>query len=111
MVKTNNVIPVTTTTVHPDDGEMAILEYYLRCFTGPEDEVLYGLRVDMRHPGGDLIEREETPALTGSMADVVVLAKAFAAGTVMPYVLLEMVEEWFCFETKKAEVGRVETRG
>ena len=105
MLKISNIIPVAKTTIQPDDSEPAVLEYYLRCFTGPEEEVLYGLRVDMRHPDGDLLQREETDALTGSMAEVRALAEAFTEGTVMPCVLREMVDEWFCYDTGKAEVG------
>jgi len=101
-----NVIAVAQSTVHPEGGELMTLEYFLREFTGPEGEALYGLRVDMRRPGGDLAERQETEALTGSIAEATVLAEAFAAGTVMPYTLLEMVDEWFCRETKQVMLGR-----
>jgi len=101
-----NIIAVAQATIHPEGGELMNLEYFLRQFTGPEGEALYGLRVDMRRPGGELVEREETEALTGSIAEVTVLAEAFAAGTVMPYVLLEMVEEWFCPETKQVILER-----
>jgi len=106
MSRVSNVIAVAQATIHPEGGELAALEYFLRCFTGPEGEILYGLRVDKRHPGGDLIEREETEALTGSLHEVTVLAEAFAAGTVTPCVLLEMVEEWFCPESQQAKLLR-----
>jgi len=82
------------------------LKYFLCCFTGPEGEALYGLRVDMHNPLGDLLEREETEALTGSKDEITVLAEAFAAGTVMPCVLKEMVAEWFCPKTKQVLLGR-----
>jgi len=97
----NNVNPVAQATIHPEGGELMELEYFLRSYTGPEGETLYGMRVDMRHPGGDLIEREETQALSGSMADVAELVEAFAAGTVPPCVLHEMVTEWFCPKARK----------
>jgi len=101
-----NVIPIAQATVQPDDGKVVELEYFVRCITGPEGEALYGLRVDKRQPGGDLIEREETEALTGSIDEATVLAEAFAEGTVMPCVLLEMVEEWFCHDTKQVLLGK-----
>ena len=90
----NKTIPVAHAAITLEDGKMLILEYSLRCLTGPEGEELYGLRVDMRSPNGMLIEREETAALTGSQNEAMALAKVFAEGTVPPCVLLEMVEEW-----------------
>jgi len=101
-----NVIAVANSTVQPESGEEMTLEYFLCQHIGPEGEMLYSLRVDMRRPGGDLVESEETNALTGSKEEATVLAEAFAAGTVMPYVLLEMVEEWFDPETKQVMLGR-----
>ena len=89
------VIAVTQAIIRPDEGGSLLLEYFLRLWTGQEDEVLYGLRVDKRSPDGVLIEREETPALTGSIEEATALAKRFAKGTVPPCVLLEMVDEWY----------------
>ena len=91
----DQVMTIAHATIHPEDGEPLVLEYFLRLLTGQEDEVLYGLRVDKRTPGGMLLEREETPALTGSLEDATTLAKTFAKGTVPPCVLLEMVDEWY----------------
>jgi len=91
----NKIIAIAQTVIHPDEGEQVTLEYYLCQSTGHEDEILYALRVDKRHPDGGLIEREETPALTGSLADATAMAEAFAKGTVPPSVLLEMVDEWY----------------
>jgi len=91
----NKAIAIAQTVIHLDEGEQVALEYYLCQSTGQEDEVLYGLRVDKRHPDGGLIEREETTALTGSLADATAMAEAFAKGTVPPSVLLEMVDEWY----------------
>ena len=87
-------IPVTTATIHPEDGEPLLLEYTLLKQTGPEGEILYALRADKRAQAGYLLEREETPGLTGSLDDAIHMAKAFAAGTVPPCVLLEMAAEW-----------------
>lgn len=95
MSDSNNTIAIAQTTIQPDDGGILALEYFVCLLTGQEGEVLYGLRVDKRHPGGELIEREETPALTGSLAEITALAETFAAGTVPPCVLLEMVDEWY----------------
>ena len=101
MTKAINIIPVSQEIIYPDNGELLSLEYFLRCYYGPEGETLYGMRIDMRYPGGDLLEREETPALSASIADIAVLTEAFAEGTVMPGNLLEMIDEWFCPETKR----------
>ena len=88
------IIPVARMSFSPDDVEAMTLEYSLRCVTGPEGEDVFGLRVDKRRQGGQLVEREETPALTSSQGEATAMAKAFAAGTVPPCVLLEMVDEW-----------------
>ena len=101
MTTIKNVIPIAKATIHPEGSQPMTLEYYLRCYTGPEGEDLYGMRIDMRHIGGDLAEREETAALSGCVEDVTVLVNAFAEGTVTPCVLHEMVEEWFCPQEKK----------
>ena len=90
----NQTIAVAQATIHPDDGELSVLDYSLRCTTGPEGETLYRLRVDKRCPNGNLKEREETAAITSSLDEAMALAKAFAAGTVPPCVLLEMVDDW-----------------
>ena len=105
-MNSTNIIEIAKSTVQLESGELMSLEYFLRCFTGPEGEALYGLRVDMRRPDGQLVERQETEPLTGSIEEATVLAEAFAAGTVMPYVLLEMVEEWFCPETTQVLLGK-----
>jgi len=95
MNTSTTIIPVAKATIQPEDSELLVLDYSLRCLTGPEGETLYGLRVDKRLPNGVLIEREETPGLTGSMEDAKTLAETFAAGTVPPCVLLEMVAEYY----------------
>ena len=95
MYNCNKIVAITQTTIQPDDGELLKLEYYLCRLIGSEGEALYGLRVDKRHTDGRLIEREETPALTGSLEDAMAMAEVFAKGTVPPSVLLEMVDEWY----------------
>jgi len=104
MIKTSNIIAVAQETIQPDDGDLLALDYYLRLYTGPEGETLYGIRLDMRYPGGDLIEREETEGLSSCMEDITILAEAFARGAVVPYVLHEMVEDSFCPIEKKLSV-------
>ena len=94
MLSHDQAILTAKATINPDESEALALEYFVCMQTGSEDEVLYGLRVDKRHLDGGLIEREETPALTGSLAEAKALAETFAAGTVPPSVLLEMVDEW-----------------
>ncbi|MCL2378705.1 MAG: DUF6514 family protein [Defluviitaleaceae bacterium] len=101
MLKSSEIIAVTQATIHPDDGELLALEYFLRCYTGPKGETLYGIRIDMRYPGGDLILRDETKPLSGSIADSAAFAEVLAAGTVTPYVLHDMILEWFCPTAKK----------
>jgi len=91
----NKVIAIARTTINPEEGEPAALEYSLCQKEGLEGEILYSLRVDKRNLGGELIEREETPPLTGSLADAIACAEAFAKGTVPPAVLLEMIDEWY----------------
>lgn len=94
MCSNKQVTAIAKATIHPDEGGPLVLEYFLCHFTGEEGEALYGLRVDKRSPNGVLIEREDTPALTGSLDDATSLANTFAKGTVPPCVLNEMVDEW-----------------
>jgi len=89
------ITPIAKAIIHPEDDDQVALEYAVRCIVGPEGETLYGLRVDKRSLAGVLIEREETPGLTGSMDEATVLAETFAAGTVPPCVLLEMVADYY----------------
>jgi len=89
------IIPVAKATIQPEDSELLVLDYALRLIPGPEGEALYGLRVDKRSSDGVLLEREETPILTGSLEEAKALAETFAAGTVPPCVLLEMVAEYY----------------
>lgn len=77
-----------------DSGEQWILDYYLQSFEGEEGAQLYGLRIDKRTHGGELQEREETRAFTESHEDALIMAKAFAKGSVPPVTLLEMADEW-----------------
>ena len=95
----NQVVSHAKAAIELENGEQLALEYSLRYFTGPEEEALYGLRVDKRTTQGQLVEREETSAITASLEVAKALAEAFAAGTVTPCVLQEMVHEWlgpFC---------------
>jgi len=101
MLATANIIFVSQETIFPENGEILTLEYYLRSHTRPDGETQYGMRIDTRSLNGELLERDETAGLSASIADVAVLAEAFAEGTVLPGNLLEMVDEWFCPEAKK----------
>lgn len=93
--KNQQIISISQELIHPEDGNPLTLEYFLVGTTGQEGETLYKLRVDMRNPGGDLLEREETRPFTGSLQEATALAETFAKGTVTPCVLQEMMEEWF----------------
>ena len=97
MSQCNKTIPITQTKITTDSEKIFLLEYSIRRISNREGGELYGLRVDKRSQTGMLLEREETPALTESLGEVTALAKAFAAGTVFPDFLLEMVDE--CYET------------
>ena len=91
----SETINIASTVIQPENCDALNLVYSLKKLAGPEGEDLYALRVDKRTPSGTLIEREETPAITGSLDDATAIASAFAAGTVPPCVLLEMVDEWY----------------
>jgi len=101
MLLTANIIFVAQETIYSENGGTSSLEYFLRSHTGPDGETQYGMRIDMRNPDGELLERDETAGLSASITDVAELAEAFAKGTVRPSYLHEMVEECFCLETKK----------
>jgi len=105
MLKPSDVIAVAQAYIFLDEWELISLEYYLRCYTGQKRETMYGIRIDKRYPEGDLIERDETAALSTSFNDVRDLVEAFARGTVMPCTLHDMVGEWFCPLTGKSLIA------
>ncbi|MCL2456483.1 MAG: DUF6514 family protein [Defluviitaleaceae bacterium] len=76
-------------------GEKWVLDYYLQHFDGEGDEKFFGLRIDKNSPTGELIEREETFAITESRDDAIIMINAFAKGSVPPVTLLEMADEWY----------------
>ena len=94
MEKGKKIIPVTQAEFALDNETTFMLEYSLSCIAGSKGGEVYGLRVDKRCPTGELLERVETPAITDSRVEAMALMEAFAAGTVPPCVLLEMIDEW-----------------
>jgi hypothetical protein len=86
--------PIATAKLHTDNGETYELSYFLRVFDGEKGEKFYGLRIDKSTPEGVLIEREETLAVTESHEEILIMARAFAGGSVPPVTLLEMTDEW-----------------
>ena len=83
---------VAKTTIQTDSGEKWALEYFLQIWRDGSE--FFGLRVEKSTLEGVIVEREETPAITDSRQSAMDIAKAFAAGSVPPSVLLEMVDEW-----------------
>ena len=79
--------------IHPEGSLPLVLEYYICQDVVRGRGLVYGLRVDKRCLDGVLLEREETPPFTTSREEATALASMFAAGTVPPCVLLEMVDE------------------
>ena len=94
MQNSKREIVIAKANFQPTGRELCHLEYALLTVAGPEGEELYAIRVDMRSACGILLEREESPGITGSLEDATVMATAFANGSVPPYFLMDMVEEW-----------------
>ena len=94
MSKNNGLISVAQATIHTDDEVELRLNYSLCSVADQEGKARYSLRVDKYHPGGELIESKESLPFTYSLREAAVLVEAFAAGTVMPCALQEMVTEW-----------------
>ena len=94
MLKDAGLIPVAQATIRSAENEEVRLEYLLHNITGPEGGAYYGLRVDKYLPNGELIESADSLPFTGSLKRAATLAEVFAAGTVTPCVLQEMVTEW-----------------
>ena len=91
----STIIAVARSVIEPDEGPPLALEYYVRLLTGPEDEVLYGLRADKRHQDGALLERQETPALTGSLKEATSIASYLAEQTVTPNTLMDIIDDYY----------------
>lgn len=79
-----------------DGGENWVLEYYLQAFeTEDAGAEIFGLKIEKNTPGGVPHETEETGAIFESKEDALIMAKAFAKGSVPPVTLLEMTDEWY----------------
>ncbi|MCL1882292.1 MAG: DUF6514 family protein [Defluviitaleaceae bacterium] len=85
---------VANANMHTDADEHWVLDYYLQFYHGENGEKLYGLRIDKSSPSGVLHEQEETLAITENQEEILILAKAFARGSVPPVTLLELTDEW-----------------
>ena len=85
---------VSSAEYQTESGENRVLNYFLKHFCGEGGETLYGLKIDKSTPEGVLCESEETFALTECRDDALIMAKAFAKGSVPPVTLLEMADEW-----------------
>ena len=94
MNRGNNSIAVAQEAFTLENGVQLVLAYSILHLIGPEDEDLYGIRVEKRYPNGNLIEMQDTAGITGSIAEAKAIAEAFAAGTVPPCALLDMIAEW-----------------
>ncbi|MCL2199523.1 MAG: DUF6514 family protein [Defluviitaleaceae bacterium] len=76
-----------------DDGTRWELSYYVTAYKSESTKEYYGLRAE-KASEGKILDQEETPAFTESHDEAVTMAKAFADGTVTPFTLLEMTDEW-----------------
>ena len=85
---------ITEVTVKHENGTQWVLVYYLQIIPSKAEGDLYALRVDKISRDGILLERAETYALTDSRQEALLMLNAFASGTVLPSVLLEMADEW-----------------
>ena len=83
-------VAVARNTVHADEDYEIVLEYTIL-----KRETYYGLRVDKRSVDGELLDREQQPALTGSLEEMMTLTNAFSAGTVFPCTLNDLLEDWY----------------
>jgi hypothetical protein len=77
-----------------ESGESWVLDYYLQKFNGSEGKQCYGLRVEKSSLEGELLEHEETRAITENREAALAMTEAFAKGSVPPVTLLEMADEW-----------------
>jgi hypothetical protein len=84
---------VSTAQLRTESGENWILHYFLQVFEG-ENGGMFGLRIDKTATDNTLFEREETGAITESRDEALIMAKAFAKGSVPPVTLLEMADDW-----------------
>lgn len=90
----DRLITIAHGVIYPKEEDLKVLKYSIRLATGQEGEDLFGLRVDKYDNNGIVIESNETQAFTGSIKKAISLAEDFAAGTVTPCVLDEMIDEW-----------------
>jgi len=85
---------LTNVNVQNEDGKCWLMKYYLRTIVGEGGKHFYALRVDQCDEAGTTEQTDATPAFTSSLDEAKALAERFARGTVMPCVLLEMVDDW-----------------
>ena len=70
------------------------LDYYLETYTSTSNEKFFGVKVCKRI-GEEIIEERETFAITECRVQASAILEYLANGTVTPFVLVEMVDEWF----------------
>jgi hypothetical protein len=85
---------VASAELRTEGGEFWVLDYFLQEFDGKENTNFFGLRIDKSTATGEILEREETNAITESRDEILIMAKAFAKGSVPPVTLLEMTDDW-----------------
>lgn len=73
------------------------LDYYLQTYTSSDEQELYGIKVCKRS-GNEVLEENETFAISDCRVQTTTMLEYLANGTVPPSVLLEMVDEWFSNE-------------
>ncbi|MCL1843135.1 MAG: DUF6514 family protein [Defluviitaleaceae bacterium] len=86
---------VANAEIRLESGETWVLNYYIQSVNSGEGITLYGLKIEKSTPEGVLFESEETGSITESYDEALIMAKAFAKGSVPPVVLLEMADEWY----------------
>ena len=85
---------IASATICQDDGDEWRLDYFLQTCQGLEGKVLYFIKVSKSTLQGVMVQASETFVNTSRREEALKIINAFAIGTVPPWVLPEMVEEW-----------------
>lgn len=79
------------------------LEYFFNTYPGPCDKsTRYGMTVSRINPDGTLDKSTDTGPFSDSPKEVMLMLKQFSKNLIHPYVVQDMVDEWYSTEAMKS---------
>lgn len=95
--------PVAHAQMKAENGTTWQLEYYMQPYQSTDGTNMFGISVHKLDLDGQLLESNDTYALSENPDKVMAIIEFLASGNVPPCVLGEMVDEWFALDTWQNE--------